>query len=40
MDKEGIIFLFIIIIAICFVFYNSIPSKYTKIGGKLWLIYE
>ena len=32
MDKGGILFIFIIIIAICFTFYNSIPSKYTKLG--------
>ena len=31
MDKGGILFIFIIIIAICFLFYNSIPSKYTKL---------
>ena len=31
MDKGGILFIFIIIIAICFIFYNSIPSKYTKL---------
>ena len=32
MDKRGILFIFIIIIAICFIFHNSIPSKYTKLG--------
>ena len=31
MDKGGILFIYIIIIAICFIFYNSIPSKYTKL---------
>ena len=31
MDKGGILFIFIIIIAICFIFYSSIPSKYTKL---------
>ena len=31
MDKGCILFLFIIIIAICFIFYNSIPSEYTKL---------
>ena len=31
MHKGGILFIFIIIIAICFIFYNSIPSKYTKL---------
>ena len=31
MDKRGILFIFIIIIAIGFIFYNSIPSKYTKL---------
>ena len=30
MDK-GVILFFIIIIAVCFIIYNSIPSKYTKI---------
>ena len=31
MDKGGIFFTFIIIIVICFIFYNSIPSKCTKL---------
>ena len=31
MDKGGILFIYVIIIAICFIFYNSIPSKYTKL---------
>ena len=31
MDKGGLLFIFIIMIAICFKFYNSIPSKYTKL---------
>ena len=31
MDKGGILFIFIIKIAICFIFYNSIPSKYEKV---------
>ena len=31
MDKGGIFFIFIIIIAICFIFSNSIPSKYSKL---------
>ena len=31
MDKGGIFLIFIIIITICFIFYNSIPSKYTKL---------
>ena len=31
MDKGGILFIFIVIIAICFIFYNSISSKYTKL---------
>ena len=31
MGEGGIHFIFIIIIAICFIFYNSIPSKYTKL---------
>ena len=30
MDKGGILFIFIIIIAICFIFYSSISSNYTK----------
>ena len=35
MDKGGILFVFIIIIAFCFIFYNSIPSKYTKLEESL-----
>ena len=31
MDKGGILIIFIIIIGFCFMFYNSIPSKYTKL---------
>ena len=31
MDKGGILYIFIIIIAICFIYYNSIPSLYTKL---------
>ena len=31
MDKEGILFIFIIIIGFRFIFYNLIPSKYTKL---------
>ena len=31
MDKGDILFIFIIIIAICFIFYKSIPSNYTKL---------
>ena len=31
MVKGGILFIFIIIIAICFIFYYSIPSKHTKL---------
>ena len=30
-EKWGILFIFIIIIAICFILYNSIPTKYTKL---------
>ena len=29
MDKAGIYFFLIIIIGICYLFYDSIPSKYT-----------
>ena len=31
MDKGDILFIFIIIMTICFIFYNSIRSKYTKL---------
>ena len=31
MDKGGILFIFIIIIGFCFIIYDSIPSKYTKL---------
>ena len=31
MDKGVILFIFIIIIGFCLIFYNSIPSKYTKL---------
>ena len=31
MDKGGILFIFIIKIAICFIFHNSVPSKYTEL---------
>ena len=31
MDKRDILLIFIIIMAICFIFYNSIPIKYTKL---------
>ena len=31
MDNGGKVFIFIIIIAICFIFYKSLPSKYTKL---------
>ena len=31
MDKAGILFIFIFIIAICFTTYKSIPSNYTKV---------
>ena len=31
MDKGGILFIFIIIIGTCFLIYDSIPSKYTKL---------
>ena len=31
MDKGGILFIFVIIIGFCFIFYNSTPSKYTKL---------
>ena len=31
MEKGGILFFLIIIIAICFIIYDSIPSKYTKL---------
>ena len=31
MDKGGILFFLIIIIGICFIIYDSIPSKYTKL---------
>ena len=33
MEKGSILFIFIIIIGFCFIFYNSIPSKYTKLEG-------
>ena len=31
MDKRGILFFLIIIIGICYLLYDSIPSKYTKL---------
>ena len=31
MDKGGILFFLIIIIGICYIIYDSIPSKYTKL---------
>ena len=31
MDKGGLLFIFIIVIAICYKIYDSIPSKYTKV---------
>ena len=31
MDKGSRLFIFIIIIGFCFIFYNSIASKYTKL---------
>ena len=31
MDKGGILFILIIIIGFCFIIYDSIPSKYTKL---------
>ena len=33
MDKVGLLFIFIIIYAICYIIYESIPSKYTKLEG-------
>ena len=32
MDKGGILFFLIIIIGICYIIYDSIPSKYTKLA--------
>ena len=34
MDKGSVLFIFINIIGFCFIFYNSIPSKYKKLEEK------
>ena len=35
MDRGGILFFLIIIIGICYLLYDSIPSKYTKLKKAL-----
>ena len=39
METGSAVFIFIIIIGICYIIYDSRPSKYTKTGRKLWWIY-
>ena len=40
METGSVVFILLSIIILCFIIYDSIPSKYTKLEESFWWIYE